>query len=590
MEGIFFWYGKTIAHHPWIFILLTFLVTGLSGLGMMKLRMENNGIKLWIPHDSSQRVNTDWLWDNHPPESRFSSMIFVGDNVLDPNVIRSMYALHQRIDAIVTDQGLTWKDLCMKAPVVKPPSFFDLFGKRRKRRQTTSEETDDSFFEEDDFFTNIEEESDPFELNQDDTVDTGELFSVSMYPDPYCDIMENMEEACLEMSILELWANEGHFDDDTDRAMQELTLEQVLDKINGQNKSGVFLVEKNFTQFLSNVKRDENGRIIGAEATIIRWLGKMNTTSAKLNPVKGRGEPIDADTLEFEGMMIEAMLNTSDYPEGLVSYPNVKRSFGDIAGSTILGDVGVMAIGYMIVFVYVSLMLGKFNALEQRSTLAVTGFLGVIMGIIVSYGLCSAFGLFFGPMHSVLPFLLLGIGIDDMFVIVQSWDTLEAARQKQNDLSLAERMGEALSQSGVAITITSVTDIIAFAIGGTTILPALSSFCIYASVGIVAIYFFQCTFFVACMSLDIRRLEANRNSCCPYIKHDKEWRTNECSQGEFIRKGFSFYGKMLTKVPVKVTVLTVTLVTLGFGIYGNVLLRQEFDPAWFLPPDTYLGN
>jgi Niemann-Pick C1 protein len=41
------------------------------------------------------------------------------------------------------------------------------------------------------------------------------------------------------------------------------------------------------------------------------------------------------------------------------------------------------------------------------------------MGIIVSYGFCSAVGLVFGPMHNVLPFLLLGIGIDDMFVIVQ---------------------------------------------------------------------------------------------------------------------------------------------------------------------------
>ena len=71
----------------------------------------------------------------------------------------------------------------------------------------------------------------------------------------------------------------------------------------------------------------------------------------------------------------------------------------------------------MIVFVYVMIMLGKFNCLEMRSYLAFAGILGVIMGIIVSYGFCSAINLFFGPMHSVLPFLLLGIGIDDMFVI-----------------------------------------------------------------------------------------------------------------------------------------------------------------------------
>ena len=96
------------------------------------------------------------------------------------------------------------------------------------------------------------------------------------------------------------------------------------------------------------------------------------------------------------------------YPENLESFPNVKRSFGDIAGATILGDVGVMAIGYMIVFVYVMFMLGKFNCLELRSHLSFAGIMGVIMGIVVSYGFCSAVNLFFGPMHSVLPFLLLG--------------------------------------------------------------------------------------------------------------------------------------------------------------------------------------
>lgn len=68
--------------------------------------------------------------------------------------------------------------------------------------------------------------------------------------------------------------------------------------------------------------------------------------------------------------------------------------------------------------------------------------------------------------------------------------------------TLQERFGKTLAHSGVAITITSVTDIVAFAIGGTTVLPALKSFCLFASVGIVAIYWFQCTFFVAWMSLD----------------------------------------------------------------------------------------
>ena len=64
------------------------------------MRMENNGLKLWIPYDSSQRINTDWLWANFPPEERFATMIFESENVLHPDVIRSMYRVHKEIEEI----------------------------------------------------------------------------------------------------------------------------------------------------------------------------------------------------------------------------------------------------------------------------------------------------------------------------------------------------------------------------------------------------------------------------------------------------------------------------------------------------------
>ena len=108
------------------------------------------------------------------------------------------------------------------------------------------------------------------------------------------------------------------------------------------------------------------------------------------------------------------------------------RSFNDIAGETILGDVSFFGAGYMMMFAYVTLCLGKFSCVEHRSCLSMVGILGVVMGIIVAYGICSAAGVFYGPMHSVMPFLMLGIGIDDMFVIVQCWDTLTEDQQKES--------------------------------------------------------------------------------------------------------------------------------------------------------------
>ena len=53
------------------------------------------------------------------------------------------------------------------------------------------------------------------------------------------------------------------------------------------------------------------------------------------------------------------------------------------------------------------------------------GILSCCLSILVSVGLCSLAGLDYGPMHSLIPCLLVGLGVDDMFVIVQSYNNAD---------------------------------------------------------------------------------------------------------------------------------------------------------------------
>lgn len=68
-------------------------------------------------------------------------------------------------------------------------------------------------------------------------------------------------------------------------------------------------------------------------------------------------------------------------------------------------------------------------------------------------------------------------------------------RKKLANVGAHERVAvtfaTALSHAGVSITITSFTDFVAFLIGSTTALPALSSFCVYAAVGILCVFGLQ---------------------------------------------------------------------------------------------------
>ena len=75
----------------------------------------------------------------------------------------------------------------------------------------------------------------------------------------------------------------------------------------------------------------------------------------------------------------------------------------------------------------------RFNMVEQRAYLAMIGITSIGIGIGTSYGISSLIGFPYTQMHSILPFLLLGIGIDDMFVIVQSFSNLNE-REKTQDL------------------------------------------------------------------------------------------------------------------------------------------------------------
>ena len=101
--------------------------------------------------------------------------------------------------------------------------------------------------------------------------------------------------------------------------------------------------------------------------------------------------------------------------------------------------------------------------------------------------------------HQLLPFLLIGIGVDDMFVIASAIDQTDAHQ------TVERRMSDGLRQSGSSVTITSLTNAIAFFIGVDSSINALSSFCLFAGVGVIFLYLSSLTIFSAFMAYDINR-------------------------------------------------------------------------------------
>lgn len=107
-----------------------------------------------------------------------------------------------------------------------------------------------------------------------------------------------------------------------------------------------------------------------------------------------------------------------------------------------------------------------------------------------------------------MPFLLIGIGVDDMFVICNAVDQ---TRLKDTP---RERIREAMMHAGPSITITSLTNALAFAFGGLNSLTALRSFCLFASVCILMLYLVVMTIFLSVVVWDTERVGRKKGECC----------------------------------------------------------------------------
>jgi len=75
-------------------------------------------------------------------------------------------------------------------------------------------------------------------------------------------------------------------------------------------------------------------------------------------------------------------------------------------------------------------------------------------------------------------------------------------------------MMEGMKHAGSSITITSFTNAIAFFLGCTSSLEALSSFCFFAGLGVLMLYLTSISVFSAFMVWDIRRQMNRKGDCC----------------------------------------------------------------------------
>lgn len=191
------------------------------------------------------------------------------------------------------------------------------------------------------------------------------------------------------------------------------------------------------------------------------------------------------------------------------------------------------------VFVNSKFVLGLFGIalviLSVLSSVATFSFAGVKVTLIIA---------------EVIPFLVLAVGVDNIFILVHELDkqTLQygpnatagpfgaatptifsphfrsspfsSTHGDVSDnastplhLSVEERVARALAKMGPSILLSTLTETVAFALGALVPMPAVRNFALYAAGSVFINAALQVTAFVSAMTLDLRRVEVCKLLC-----------------------------------------------------------------------------
>ncbi|KFR00290.1 Protein patched 1, partial [Nipponia nippon] len=185
---------------------------------------------------------------------------------------------------------------------------------------------------------------------------------------------------------------------------------------------------------------------------------------------------------------------------------DIMKSFSDVSAIRVAG-------GYLLMLAYACVTMLRWDCSKSQGAVGLAGVLLVALSVASGLGLCSLLGISFNAATTqVLPFLALGIGVDDMFLLAHAFT------ETSQHIPFKERTGECLKRTGTSVALTSVSNMIAFFMAALVPIPALRAFSLQAAVVVVFNFAMVLFVFPAILSLDLHRREKHRLDilCCFY--------------------------------------------------------------------------
>uniref|UniRef100_A0A0R3RGD4 SSD domain-containing protein n=1 Tax=Elaeophora elaphi TaxID=1147741 RepID=A0A0R3RGD4_9BILA len=122
------------------------------------------------------------------------------------------------------------------------------------------------------------------------------------------------------------------------------------------------------------------------------------------------------------------------------------------------------------------------------------GVLSAACGLMTAFGFLHVIGIHLVQVALVTPFLVLSIGIDDMFIMLSVWEQTISASSTAG-IDRCNLIRTTFRESIVSILLTTIGNILVFTFGSLSPFPIIRIFCIYSAVSLFIVFLFQLTLF-----------------------------------------------------------------------------------------------
>ncbi|KAM9233011.1 LOW QUALITY PROTEIN: patched domain-containing protein 3 [Leptosomus discolor] len=236
------------------------------------------------------------------------------------------------------------------------------------------------------------------------------------------------------------------------------------------------------------------------------------------------------------------------------------------------------------------------SCIRNNAWLGCCGVFSAGLAVLSSFGLTLFCRVPFVVMVAKAPFFIPGVGVDDMFITIASWEQSSSKKKEISDVK--SLLSETCAEAALSGNITTLTDVLAFFIGTWTAFPSTRPFCLYTG-----------TDFIFCSVLNHKREQGNQHLTCMPVRVDKDEAAKSClysaccigncsrqsSQLETKQPGSKhptsiffkkYYGPFFTNKSIKLLVVLLFGAYLGGSIYGYQI-REGID-LQSLASETYV--